>query len=362
MSRIAILSPSLSSGDAVTNDVLGMAEVLKRQGHDVRLFCESHALDNGRIYSLSRLTQFVSRPDDTLIYHYSRGWQLGIDLLASLKCRKVIKYHNVTPAHFFRDFSSSDEQLCLTGRQQLNDLVRCNCDLFLSASAFNMSELLALGAPVEKSFVAPPFHRIDRLSAMTADEAVRAKYSDGKINLLSVGRVAPHKGHLTLLETFAQYHFNCNRNSRLIIVGKGGEGLSSYSRLLHRATELLGLKDAVVFTGGVSEEALKAYYLVADTFITTSEHEGFCVPLVEAMSMRLPITAFACAAIPETVGDAGILWEQRDVFLVAETLDVVLMDKRLKTALGARALQRYNDYFTQQHVEAIFLNALSLVP
>jgi len=361
MSKIAILSPSLSSGDAVTNDVLGMANALNQQGHDVRLFCESHALDNGRVYNSSRLTQFVSQPDDILIYHYSRGWQPGIDLLTSLKCKKVIKYHNVTPAHFFRDFSSSDEQLCLTGREQLNDLVRSNCDLFLSASAFNMNELIALGAPIEKSFVTPPFHRIDRLSAMTADEAVRAQYSDGKINLVSVGRVAPHKGHLTLLETFAQYHFNCNRNSRLIIVGKGGEGLSNYSRLLHRATELLGLKDAVVFTGGVSEEALKAYYLVADAFVTTSEHEGFCVPLVEAMSMKLPITAFACAAIPETVGDAGILWEQRDVFLMAETLDVVLMDKRLKIALAARALRRYNDYFTPQHVEATFLNALSLV-
>ncbi|HXT63314.1 MAG TPA: glycosyltransferase family 4 protein [Pyrinomonadaceae bacterium] len=362
MTKIAILSPSLSTGDAVTNDVLGMADALTRQGHNVRLFCETHALDQGRpVYHSSRLEQFVSRPDDILIYHYSRGWQSGIDLLASLKCRKVIKYHNVTPAHFFRNFSSSDEQLCVTGREQLKDLILCNCDLYLSASGFNMHELIALGAPLEKSFVTPPFHRIDRLASMPADQKVIAKYSDGKTNVLSVGRIAPHKGHLTLLEAFAQYYFNCNRNSRLVIVGKGGEGLSNYARLLHRATELLGLQDAVVFTGGVSEEALKAFYMIADAFTTTSEHEGFCVPLVEAMSMELPISAFACAAIPETVGDAGILWERRDVFLMAETLDFVLTDRGLKKMLGERALKRYQEHFTPQQVETSFRNALSLV-
>lgn len=361
MTKIAILSPSLSHGDAVTNDVLGMADALKMRGHDVRLFCETHALDNGRVYESRRLPQFVSRPDDILIYHYSRGWQPGIDLLANSKCKKVIKYHNVTPAHFFRNFSSSDEQLCVAGRAQLKDLIQCNCDLFLSASAFNMHELTALGAPVEKSFVSPPFHRIDRLATITADDKVFKQYSDGKTNVLSVGRVAPHKGHMTLLETFAQYYFNCNRDSRLIVVGKGGEGLSSYSRMLHRATELLRLKDAVVFTGGVSEEALKAYYMIADAFVTTSEHEGFCVPLVEAMSMELPISAFACAAIPETVGDAGILWKERDAFLMAETLYVVLTDGELKKTFGARALKRYQSHFTPQQVEMSFLNALSLV-
>lgn len=361
MTKIAILSPSLSSGDAVTNDVLGMAEVLKKQGHDVRLFCETHALEQRRVYDSSRLPQFVSRPDDILIYHYSRGWQPGIDLLATVKCRKVIKYHNVTPAHFFRNFSSSDEQICLTGREQLKDLIRCRCDLFLSASAFNMNELIALGAPPEKSFVAPPFHRIDRLSALTADERVLAKYSDGKTNVLSVGRVAPHKGHLTLLETFAQYHFNCNRNSRLVIVGKGGEGLSPYAQLLHRATELLGLKDAVVFTGGVSEEALKAYYLLADAFVTTSEHEGFCVPLVEAMAMKVPIVAYGSTAVPETIGPAGIVWNEVSPHLLAESVNAVVTDEAVRTGLAAMGHTRYTETFTNDRITARFTKALELV-
>lgn len=359
LSRVAILSPSLSFGDAVSNDVLGMAHVLKERGHEVRLFCQSHALKNGRVFDAAKVPKFLTRPDDVLIYHYSMGWSPGLLLLRTLKCKKVIKYHNVTPAHFFRHFSSSDEQLCLTGREQLKDLIRCSCDLFLSASVFNMSELVALGAPADKSFVVPPFHRIDRLSTMTADEQVLAKYSDGKTNVLCVGRVAPHKGYITLLESFAQYYFNHNRNSRLIIVGKGGEGLSSYSQLLHRAAESLGVKEAVIFTGGVSEEALKAFYSLADAFVTASEHEGFCVPLVEAMSMKLPISAFASAAIPETLGDAGVVWKERDPILIAETLAFFAAEPRAKTALGARAFRRYEQHFAHNRIEAAFLSAWS---
>src|SRR5262245_43783380 len=123
MSRIAILSPSLAKGDAVTNDVFGMADVLKKRGHDVRLFCESHALNNGRVFNVARLRGFLSERDDILIYHFSHGWQPALDLLDTLGCKKVIKYHNITPAHFFVGFSSSDVQLCETGRAQLAELV-----------------------------------------------------------------------------------------------------------------------------------------------------------------------------------------------------------------------------------------------
>ena len=267
----------------------------------------------------------------------------------------------MTPAKFFHGFSSSDEQLCKTGREQLGQLIRSDCDLFLSASAFNRDELIALGAAADKSFVAPPFHRIDRWSSLASDKTVLDKYENGMTNILSVGRVAPHKGHLTLLEAFAHYYFNCNRTARLIIVGKGGEGLSSYSNLLHRATDLLGIKNAVVFTGGVSEEALKAYYMIADVFVTTSEHEGFCVPLVEAMSMKLPISAFASSAIPETLGDAGIAWDKRDALLMAETLHLILADPKVRTLLAARAFRRYNAHFTERKIADTFLDAFSHV-
>jgi glycosyltransferase involved in cell wall biosynthesis len=359
MSRVGILSPSLTTADAVSNDALGMYDVLTRQGHEVRLFCESHSLKHPGLSDIAPLGKFLKEPNDILLYHYSRGWDRGLQLLRELRCRRVIKYHNVTPAKYFTGFSSHDVELCEAGRRQLVDLVSAQCDLYLSASAFSMQELLELGAPASKAFVVPPFHHIDRLAGITADAEVMKKYFDNGANIVSVGRVVPHKGVLQLLEVFAHYYYGCNNKSRLLIVGKGGEGHSLYSKLLHRAVSKLGLSRAVVFTGGVSDEELKAYYLVAGAFVTTSEHEGFCVPLVEAMSMKLPIAAYASTAIPETLGDAGIVWADREPSLMAESIDLFLKDSSVRTTLGLRGLRRYEAMFSNEKIEATFLNAMS---
>jgi glycosyltransferase involved in cell wall biosynthesis len=359
MPRVAILSPSLTTADAVSNDVLGMYDVLTQQDHDVRLFCETHSLRHSAINDIANIKKFLKSPADILIYHHSRGWKPAVDLITSLNCKRVVRYHNVTPAKYFAGFNPHDEELCETGRKQLSDFAAAKCDLYLSASAYSMQELLDAGAEPSKSFVVPPFHHIDRLSQITADLATLRKYSDATANILSVGRVVPHKGFQQLIEVFAYYHHGCNNNSRLIIVGKGGEGFSSYSKLLHRTVESLNLSGAVVFTGGVSDEVLKAFYQLAHTFATASEHEGFCVPLVEAMSMKLPITAFASAAIPETVGDVGIVWEDRNPFLMAESIDCFVRKVSVSKALGLRGRRRYETKFTNEKVAGDFLEAMA---
>jgi glycosyltransferase involved in cell wall biosynthesis len=205
----------------------------------------------------------------------------------------------------------------------------------------------------------PPFHRIDRLSKITADPETLKKYSGDTANILSVGRVVPHKNIHHLIEVFAHYHYDYNKNSRLIIVGKGGEGLNSYSKLVHGAVQKLGLANHVIFTGGVSDEVLKAYYLVAGAFVTVSQHEGFCVPLVEAMSMKLPVTAYASTAIPETLGDAGIVWPERNPRLIAQTIDRFVKDNSVRKALGQRGQRRYQTMFSNEKLERTFLQAMS---
>jgi glycosyltransferase involved in cell wall biosynthesis len=361
MARVAIVSPSFASADAVTNDALGMRDVLLRRGDQVRLFCESHSLQQPGIGDLTDVSGFLKSETDVVIYHHSRGWIEGVELLQQLSCRRAIKYHNVTPAKFFTGFSSYDEEQCDLGRKQLTDLARAQCDRYLSASAFSMKELIGAGASETKSFVVPPFHHIDRLSQITADHSIVERYSDGTANILSVGRVVPHKAYVQLIDVFARYHHDYNRNARLVIVGKGGEGFSPYSKSLRRAVERLGLKDSVVFTGGVSDEVLKAWYVVADVFVTVSEHEGFCVPLVEAMSMKLPIVAFASTAIPETLGDAGIVWNERNPLLIAESIDLLLRDSSVRNALGLRGLRRYERQFTNEKIETCFLEAMATV-
>ena len=349
----------MTTADAVSNDILGMFGVLQRHGNEVRIFSETRALGSQRIFDVSGIRGFLKDMDSVLVYHYSVGWDPVLTLMQELKCRKVIKYHNVTPPKFFMGFSSFDQELCENGRKQLTQLAQSACDLYLADSTYNMNELVAGGANSSRSFVVPPFHHIDRLSGITADESLLEKYGDGNANILTVGRVTPNKGHITLLEVFASYYYNYNKHSRLIIVGKGGEGLTPYSKLLHRAVLSLGLEEKVVFTGGVSDAALKAYYMLADTFVMTSEHEGFCVPLVEAMSMKLPITAFASTAIPETLGDAGLAWPERDPFLIAESIDQILKERAVRNALGSKGRRRYESMFTNEKIENVFLQALS---
>jgi len=346
--RVAILTPSLTTADAISNDVMGERDALKRNSNDVKVFSD-----------LAPIRKFLKNPSDILIYHHSRGWHPGVQLVRELSCRRVIKYHNVTPAEFFAGFSRTDQDLCERGRRELTDLAAAQCDLYLSDSSFNMQELIALGVDPSKSFVVPPFHHIDRLTTITADQETLKKYSGDTTNILTVGRLVPNKNVHHLIEVFAHYHFDYNNNSRLLLVGKGGEGFTPYPKLLHRVVEKLGLTKAVVFTGGVSDEALKAYYLVADAFVTVSEHEGFCVPLVEAMSMKLPITAYASTAIPETIGDAGIVWTERNPMLIAGSIDLFVRDRSVRDALGRRGYRRYESMFTNAKAEEIFLQALS---
>ncbi len=359
MTRIAILTPSLATADAVSNDILGMFDVLTRNGNEVSLFCETHSLSHPAISDLTRLGNFLKSSSDILIYHHSRGWDPGVRFIRAARCRRVIRYHNVTPAEFFIGFSRTDQDLCERGRKELLDLGDAQCDLYISNSSFSMRELVTAGADASRSLAVPPFHHIDRLSTITADQDILKKYSGVSANILTVGRVVPHKNVHHLIEVFAHYYYDYNNKSRLIVVGKGGEGLSSYSKLLHRGVQKLGLANAVVFTGGISDEQLKAYYLVADTFVTVSEHEGFCVPLVEAMSMKLPITAYASTAIPETVGDAGIVWADRDPTLVAGSVHKFVTDESVRNGLGLRGQRRYQSLFTNKVIENTFLRAMS---
>lgn len=358
MARIAILSPSMFSGDAVSNDVLGMHAALSRHGYDVRIFAEGWTTTTPKVWPAETLGSFLKDRADVLIYHYSRGWAPGLDLLRRKKYRTAIKYHNVTPPEFFVRYSSDYARMCQEGREELGPISRTNCDLYLSDSAFNMGDLLAAGVAESKSFVVPPFHHIDRLDSIEPDLAVSKAFEDGQTNICMVGRVAPNKGHTTLIEAFTAYHRDYNSESRLLIVGKEETRLGKYSRLLREMVKRLELQGHVVFTGGVSDQALKSCYLASRVFMITSEHEGFCVPLVEAMALRLPIVAYASSAITDTVDDVGLVWEERNPYLLAESIHSIVRYESISESLREKGWRRYQQHFTNEKIEARFLNAI----
>lgn len=352
MRNVAILTPVLENRDAVGNDVVGMWAALNQAGFQAKIFADTWIVSDTPVEPLTDIREFITSPSDILIYHYSIGWDAGLQVLEELDCRKVIRYHNVTPPEFFVDISDDHVNACREGRAQLKKLLNIQDAIYLCASEYNLHDLSTIGIHPEIGAVLPPFHRIDQQRSLEADLSILDKYLDGKFNVLMVGRVVPNKGHLTLIDAFNLYHKSYNPQSRLLIVGKEDPRLETYNRVLHKKVEELELETDVIFTGGVSSDALKAYYLIANAFMITSDHEGFCVPLVEAMSRKIPIVAYGSTAIPFTVGDTGLIWEQPDPHLLAGSLHKIATERSIQSQLGELGWKRYQAVFSNEKIES----------
>lgn len=360
MTRVAILTPTLTSADAVSNDVLAMQRLLTERGHEVRIFAEQVNVAHKQVDALAAVRSFLRDHRDTVIYHHSIGWDLGLEVLKTNLFRTIIKYHNVTPPEFFEGISDWHRCLCETGRLQLKEIVALQPDLYMAASAFNKGDLIAAGSDDKKTFVVPPFNHAEKLRSGEADLEIFDRYSNGSVNLLTVGGVRPNKGHAALIDAFATYLHYFNNKARLLIVGSEDRSFATYKSSLREMIKAWHVGRHVVFTGQVSDDSLKAYYLLADALLITSEHEGFCVPLVEAMAMKVPIVAYASTAIPETVQDAGLIWEQRDPFLLAQSIESLLTDETTKMALLSRGSRRYEERFSNSAIEEQFLETTAL--
>ena len=356
MTRIAILTPTLRPADAVSNDVVTMRRVLSARGHDVSIFADSSSVSGEPEQPPATALSYLREPSDVLIYHHSIGWDSGIEIFAAAPCRKIIKYHNVTPPHFFAGISERHQHLCETGRSQIKAIVAARPDLYLAASAFNRCDLLAAGSETHKTLVVPPFNQADQLLAEPADLELLDEYDDASINLLAVGGVRPNKGHADLIEAFALYYYTCSGQARLFIVGAEDDVFKPYAAGLRKLIDGWSIASRVIFTGEVSIAALKSYYLLADAMLMTSEHEGFAVPLVEAMAMKVPIVAYASTAIPETGGDAALIWSERDPFLMAQSIAFLQAHEAAKMELVYRGSQRYEENFSNHAIEKRFLD------
>jgi glycosyltransferase involved in cell wall biosynthesis len=213
------------------------------------------------------------------------------------------------------------------GRRELSAWVP-RCDLALGDSEFNRQELEAVGFPRTAVLpVVPDFSHLDG----EPDPFVARDFDDGWTNVLFVGRIVPNKRIDQLIRIFHAYKTGFNPRSRLIVVGAHG-GFEKYLAMLHQLVARLGTSD-VHLTGQVSDAELIAYYDVADLFLSASEHEGFCVPLVEAFYNRLPVVAYASTAVPATMDGAGVLYEDRDPAHVAAIVDAVVADTTLYEAI-----------------------------
>ena len=356
MTRVAILTPTLRPADAVSNDVLTMRDVLSARGHDVSIFADSSSVPGEPEQPPASALSHLREPSDVLIYHHSIGWEGGIEILKAASCRRIVKYHNVTPPHFFGGISERHQLLCESGRSQVKEIVEARPDLYLAASAFNRSDLIAAGSEIHKTFVVPPFNQADQLLAEPADLEVLDEYDDASVNLITVGGVRPNKGHADLIEAFALYYYTFHGRARLFIIGAQDDVFKPYAKSLQKLMDAWSIASRVVFTGEVSLDSLKSYYLLADAMLMTSEHEGFSVPLVEAMALKVPIVAYASTAIPETAKDAALIWSERDPFLMAQSIAFLEANEAAKMEIVYRGSQRYVENFSKHAIEKRFFD------
>lgn len=333
--KAAIISPTIINKDAVGNDIIGMCNFFKKRNIDVCMFCDLNTTNNKHL-PITYLQDWI-KPEDIAIYHQSIGWRNGLNTFLSVNCKKVIKHHNVTPPHFFND----DNRLRLTtqGIEETEELFKLNC-LQVSDSLFNTNN--------NKCEILPPFHNTDEL--LTLDSDIHC-ISDWKNNILMVGRIVKNKNHETAISIFSHYKKK-DKYSKLILVGR--YDCSTYREKLNNIITNSNLQNDVIFTDSVSPETLKTLYQTSELFLTTSLHEGFCVPLIESMAFGLPILANNICAIPETCGDVAEFIENNPHENVADQIYNIIHNPQKSYQMRLKGRERYKNNFTNNILENKF--------
>jgi glycosyltransferase involved in cell wall biosynthesis len=328
----------VSYGDAIGNEMIEIRNILRNWGHDSDIYAQyihPKVLDVKNYFEYKK----ICSPENILIIHFSIGYGSDLlDFVRSLPDKKILIYHNITPSEFFQDINSEYEYHTKLGRNELHvfkDIV----DLALGDSEFNRMELVQLG--FQKTGVLPIIIDFDKYY-VADDKAPISKLKDNYINILFVGRVSPNKKFEDIIKCFYYYKNYINANSRLFLVGSY-DGMDKYYSKLKDLINKLNLKD-VYFSGHISFEELISYFKLADVFVTMSEHEGFCVPLLESMFFEVPIVAYNSTAIPDTLGDSGILVQEKNYEEIAEMINLVIEDKELKNKIVKRQTERLKDF------------------
>jgi len=326
--RIHQVLATLSYGDAIGHEVLGIQRVLRGAGYESEIFVETA---DRRLEPLTldfRDMRDIVGSDDLLLHHFSIGSRASRTAFA-LPARMALIYHNITPPEYFIGVHRRLVRLCYHGRRELTAYVN-RCDLALGDSEYNRRELAAAGfTPTAVLPVVPDFSHLD----VTPNRILQGTFDDDWTNILFVGRVIPNKRFDNLIRFFQAYRTRYNSRSRLLLVGAYG-GFERYLAQLHQLIASLEAQDVHIL-GHVSNEELTAYYDVADLFLCASEHEGFCVPLVEAFYKGIPVLAYAATAVPATMDGGGLLYETRNPRQVAALMNTVLSDTAFRDRVVA---------------------------
>ena len=330
--------PAVHTGDAVGGSALHIRDLLRGIGHQSDVYALT--IDDALRHEVRPFDGPEPQRGDITILHYVLPSPMT-HAFAAVRSRRVLHYHNITPASYFAPYDAALFRLASIGRQQLATLVG-RVDLALGVSEFNRRELESLG--FEPTGVLPLPIDVARITQHVPRPSVEAMADDRLVNFLFVGRIAPNKkieDHIRLAEVYKR---NVDAYYRFIFVGRFDVVPRYYSTIRALMAEYRFLNDRFVFTGAIPDEELAVYYRNAAVYVSLSEHEGFCVPLVEAMAADVPVLAYAAAAVPDTLAGSGVQFAPKDLELAAELLGELAFNDALRARVIAGQRHRLADF------------------
>ncbi len=345
MRKVLIAYNNISPHDAVGYDAIEEARLLQAAGWEVCLCADSV---HPELRSLTRTDVRAVAADKAalLIYHHAVFWERGLHLLESAKCKRVLRYHNITPAHFFSRYSADAYKNSFLARDQNRRMAAMGLERVICDSNYNAREFAGYGVREDHLRVAAPFNRIEQLQRVRPSQRIVDQLRNDTVKVLFVGRVSPNKGHTDILHTAQAYKVLFGDNVHFIIAGGMDSALAGYYRDLRQLADRLRVSDLIEYVGQVPDEELAAYFAGSDVFLLLSEHEGFCLPILEAQAFGLPLLARDCAAIGETAGANQLVYEREIGFeILAGAIKTLHERKEMSLYLSAQGrinLERFS--------------------
>ncbi|MGC8465145.1 MAG: glycosyltransferase family 4 protein [Acidimicrobiales bacterium] len=327
--------PSLAVHDAIGQHTFALQGYLRRIGIESEIYADE--MKPGTENRCRHYREFKSDPltSTTLIYQASTASPIA-GFLTARREPKLVNFHNVTPSEMAIAWDFGVGIAMAMAEHQIGKLSN-QCELAFTVSEFNRESLKRLG--YTKTAVASPF--IELRPPVLVDRRI----CESGARWLFVGRIFPNKAQLELVAALAVYRQLYDPAATLTLVGS--RAIERYAVAVERYAEELGLADAVLLQGQVSDAELGALYGSADVFVSASRHEGFCFPLIEAMRSALPIVAFASSAIPETLGRAGVLVSSADPVEFAAAVRLALTDRDVRAEIRGGADEQLDKFSTQ---------------
>ena len=329
--------PALHDGDAVGGSTLALHRFLSERSIDSRIVAMT--IDPSLADAATPFADYRETAGAIKILHFAIPSPLT-DFFERVAGPRVMIYHNVTPPEFFADFSPDLTRFVAGGRDHLRRLAG-HFDLCLADSGYNADELRALGYGQVEVF--PIQLDLDRYAAPPCADFLRL-IRDDRRNIVFIGRVSPNKRIEDLVKVLFFYKKFLSPAVRLIVAGNTRTLPSYFLAVRDLASRFLLTADDLLFTHHLPFAELLAVYHSADLFLSMSEHEGFCLPLIESMALDVPVLAFAAGAVPETLGGAGILFHDKAPDRVAALAEQIIETPALAESLRRRGRERIVRY------------------